>query len=161
MPGPFTNHANVGQASRLPRGRTHFLGGASSVEKKMNPPQKSNKTERFRISFDFAHAVPTTYDDAAIGRSILATRNFSGPWTLEVGLRSTRRSSHPAFLHSWFPQRSGRQNETKRDKSQTRNETRCPRVTYDARIAACPIFDVGTSLRRRPKADFLRRQTAD
>jgi hypothetical protein len=35
--------------------------------------EKSNKTERFRNAFDFDHAVPSTYDDALPGRSILAS----------------------------------------------------------------------------------------
>jgi hypothetical protein len=54
---------------------------------------KSNKTERFRISFDFARAVPTTYDDTSAGRSILelGTSLGCGDWDLEF---------RPAFLAS-------------------------------------------------------------
>jgi hypothetical protein len=33
---------------------------------------ESNKTERFHKSFDFDHAVPTTYDDAFTSRSIFS-----------------------------------------------------------------------------------------
>jgi hypothetical protein len=52
---------------------------------------KSNKTERFQISFDFTDAVPTTYDDASAGRSIFGIWNFSRAWNLVLGVLGSHR----------------------------------------------------------------------
>jgi hypothetical protein len=112
MPGLLTNHANVatGEGRACCRQRAAFL----SIPVHSLGFTKSNKTERFQISFDFAHAVPTTYDEAFAGRSIFDIRSFSKAWKLELGVSSSpRRLTHRAFLYPWLPQRYGSENEYK------------------------------------------------
>jgi hypothetical protein len=85
-PGPKCHHfvTIFGTANSLPpnfQPLTKFEASNGDIFVACNPTAhksgspKSNKTERFRISPKLNHAVPTTYDDTACGRSI-STRAF-------------------------------------------------------------------------------------